>query len=134
MVKLEAKLKIKKVKIGILGGSFDPAHKGHLAISKEAKRRFNLKNSNLHLMNVKSIMTKNPVSIEKDVLAAKALSVMNTKKITCLCVHDKKKKFKMTYGDRLKSDHITRIRKLIEDIRKRNAPAYFATAVTVVMS
>lgn len=32
----------KKVKIGILGGSFDPAHKGHLAISKEAKRRFDL--------------------------------------------------------------------------------------------
>ena len=31
-----------KIKIGILGGSFDPAHKGHLAISKEAKRRFHL--------------------------------------------------------------------------------------------
>ena len=32
-----------KNKLGILGGSFDPAHKGHLAISKEAAKRYKLK-------------------------------------------------------------------------------------------
>ena len=44
MVKLENKLKAEKIKIGILGGTFDPAHKGHLEISKQAKKRFGLKN------------------------------------------------------------------------------------------
>ena len=39
-------------------------------------------------------MTKNPIGIEKDILAAKALAMMNSKKITLLCVFDKKNKFK----------------------------------------
>jgi len=44
MVKRENKLKPERTKIGILGGTFDPAHKGHLEISKQAKKRFGLKN------------------------------------------------------------------------------------------
>ena len=34
---------IKNIKrIGILGGTFDPCHLGHLEISKQAKKKFNL--------------------------------------------------------------------------------------------
>ena len=44
MAKLGNKLKSTKIKVGILGGTFDPAHKGHLEISMQAKKRFELKN------------------------------------------------------------------------------------------
>ncbi len=57
-------------------------------------RRFNQKNPNLHLTEVNKVMTKNPISVEKNALAAKALSIMNNKKITSLCVFDKKNKNK----------------------------------------
>ena len=57
-------------------------------------RRFNQKKLNLHSMRVKEIMTKNPISIDKNALAAKALSLMNNKKITSLCVYEKKNNLK----------------------------------------
>ncbi len=60
-------------------------------------RRFNEKNSNLQDLTVKKVMTSNPISIDKDTLADKALSIMNAKKITSLCVHEKKSR-KKTIG------------------------------------
>ncbi|MDA7781475.1 KpsF/GutQ family sugar-phosphate isomerase [Candidatus Pelagibacter sp.] len=54
-------------------------------------RRFNETSTNLQSQTVKKVMTKNPVSIDKETLAEKALSIMNTKKITSLCVHNQKK-------------------------------------------
>ena len=54
-------------------------------------RRTNEKNNNLQALTVKSVMTKNPISISKEMLAEKALSIMNHKKITSLCVNSNKK-------------------------------------------
>ena len=58
MVKVENKLKSQIIRIGILGGTFDPAHKGHLQISAQAKKRFELKNI------IWAITKKNPFKDE----------------------------------------------------------------------
>ncbi len=54
-------------------------------------RRFSQKKLNFHSLPVKKIMTKKPIAIEKNELAARALSLMNSKKITSLVVYSKKK-------------------------------------------
>ena len=54
-------------------------------------RKFSEKNFNFHLLPVKKIMTKKPITIDKNELAAKALSLMNNKKITSLIVNNKKR-------------------------------------------
>ncbi len=57
-------------------------------------RRFSQKKISLQSVSVNKIMTKNPIGIDKDQLVVKALSLMNTKKITSLCVYNKKNKLK----------------------------------------
>jgi arabinose-5-phosphate isomerase len=52
-------------------------------------RRANEENKNLQKLKVKKIMTKNPISVEQDILCEKALEIMNSNKITSLCVHKK---------------------------------------------
>ena len=57
-------------------------------------RRFNQNKIYHPFIAVKDVMTKSPISIDKNALAVKALALMNSKKITSLCVHDKRNKFK----------------------------------------
>ena len=66
-------------------------HKKTIGIITDGQiRRFNQKKLDLRSLKVKQVMTKNPISIDKNSLAAKALALMNNKKITSLCVYDKK--------------------------------------------
>ena len=51
-------------------------------------RRLSQKNPYFQSLPVKEIMTKKPISIDKSELAAKALSLMNNKKITSLIVNN----------------------------------------------
>lgn len=57
-------------------------------------RRVSQKKGNINDLKVRDIMTKSPISINKDALAAKALATMNFRKITSLCVHNSKNKNK----------------------------------------
>ncbi len=59
----------------------------------DLKRLSNI-DHNFQNYKIKKVMKKNPISVEKNMLAAQALSIMNTKKITSLCVHQNNKKNK----------------------------------------
>mgnify|MGYP001426925874 CR=1 FL=1 len=60
-------------------------------------KRIIQKNNNPKKQPIKFYMTKNPISINKDVLAVNALGLMNEKKITTLCVYGNSNK-KKTLG------------------------------------
>ena len=60
-------------------------------------KRISQKISDFKKLKINSVMKKNPLSVEKDMLAAKALEMMNTNRITSLCVHRGKQK-KRTIG------------------------------------
>ena len=57
-------------------------------------RRFSQKNLDFKSLLVKNVMTKKPIIIDRNELAAKALSVMNSKKITSLIVVNEKRPLK----------------------------------------
>ena len=92
MEKLENKFNKKKNKIGILGGSFDPAHKGHLAISKEAVKKLRLKKI------IWAITKKNP-------LKKKSITSLSIRINQCKKFIEKKNYIKVKfYEDIIKSN------------------------------
>ena len=87
-IKMRAALKIiTKKKLGVLIVQ-NNLKKTNGIITDGQIRRINEKKGNLDNLVVKDVMTKNPISINKEVLAVKALALMNSKRITSLCVHE----------------------------------------------
>ena len=91
-IKMQTALKIiTKKKLGVLVVQNNSKMTNGI-ITDGQIRRVSEKKGNLDNLKVKNVMTKNPISINKEVLAAKALSLMNSKRITSLCVHEGKNK------------------------------------------
>ena len=57
-------------------------------------KRISNTNKDFKTLKIKKVMKKKPLSVDKNMLAVEALSIMNNKKITSLCVHQNKKKNK----------------------------------------
>ena len=67
-------MNLKKNKIGVLGGSFDPAHKGHLAVSKEATKRFKLNKIIWAITKKNPFKKKSSLKIDSRIKYAKKLT------------------------------------------------------------
>jgi len=76
--KLENKLNKKKNKIGILGGTFDPAHRGHLAISVEAIKRLKLKKIIWAITKKNPFKKKSNTSLNKRIESCKKVIGKNS--------------------------------------------------------
>ena len=66
-----------KKKIGILGGTFDPAHQGHIKISIEAKKRFKLKEIIWAITKKNPYKSKSSLDLSKRISFAKKINHKN---------------------------------------------------------
>tara|TARA_B100000214_G_scaffold361848_1_gene325680 strand:+ start:2473 stop:2997 length:525 start_codon:yes stop_codon:yes gene_type:complete len=70
-------LKKEKKRIGILGGTFDPAHKGHVEISKEAKKKFKLNKVFWAITKKNPFKNQSLIDLKKRISLAKKLNIKN---------------------------------------------------------
>jgi len=107
--KMKKTLKIlSEKKLGLLVVRNKKRFTNGLIVDGDVKRA-SQKYKSLHDLKVKDIMTKKPLSVDKDVLAVQCLNLMNKKRITSLLVHKSKKKNK-TIG-------VLHIHKVLENIK-----------------
>ena len=101
----------KKKKIGILGGSFDPAHKGHIKISIEAKKKFRINKI------IWAVTRKNPFKSKSYLELKKRVSYANkiVKKYNFISVR--------YYEDKIKSNKTIHLINYI--IKKNNRSEIF---------
>ena len=95
----------KNKKIGILGGSFDPAHKGHIKISIEAKKQFKIDKIVWAITRKNPFKSKSLFELKKRVIFAKKI----TKKYNFISVS--------FYEDKIKSNKTI---DLINYLKKKN--------------
>ena len=94
-----------KKKIGILGGSFDPAHKGHVKISVEAKKKFKINKIIWAITKKNPFKSKSYFELKKRITFAKKIA----KKYSFISVK--------YYEDKIKSNKTIN---LINYIKKNN--------------
>ena len=93
-ISMKAALKdMERKKLGALVIKNEKNYTTGILTDGDLKRLSNTK-INFQNLNIKKAMKKKPISIDKNILAAQALSIMNTNKITSLCVHQNNKKSK----------------------------------------
>ena len=66
-----------KNKIGILGGTFDPAHEGHIKISKEAKKRYGIYKIIWAITKKNPYKTKTYLTLNERIKYAKKINSKN---------------------------------------------------------